>query len=149
MSDQESKPGLPNPVFVGHRYEQVVAKEFKATIPHHILAKLPEDERFLVETMSKLENQYEWLVTVAIKNNGDIMSLDSRLSAYETVSQQSALVQHAQQTTLEDIGPKVGKLWDWKQFFSGKWAVVVCVALVIGPVILKFLLDLVLKWIKP
>ena len=65
------------------RYEALVMREFKSTIPAHLLANLPEDERFMVETMSKLENQYNWLAEGVVKTNGFTLDLDERLVRLE------------------------------------------------------------------
>lgn len=127
------------------RYEVIVMKEFKSTIPAHLLANLPEDERFMVETMSKLENQYAWLAEGVVKTNGVVLDLDERLARME-----SGQVQCAQRLgAMEGQTDKVNKLWDWKQFFSGKWAVLAAIAIVVIPLLLKFLLDLVVRWLKP
>jgi hypothetical protein len=50
---------------------------------------------------------------------------------------------------MEGQAERVDKLWDWKQFFSGKWAVLVVIGATVIPIALKFLLDLLLKWLKP
>lgn len=133
------------PVREKHRYEPMSPREFKSTIPAHLLANLPEDERFMVETMSKLENQFNWLSEWAVKNNGSTLDLDLRVLELEAVcrEQKKRLVQAE---TLED---KVSKLWDWKQYFSGKWAVLAGIVLVVYPMLVKFLFDLLMKWIKP
>jgi len=129
------------------RYEALVMREFKSTIPAHLLANLPEDERFMVETMSKLENQYNWLAEGVVKTNGFTLDLDERLVRLEANT-----VSNAQRLgAMEGQADKVNKLWDWKQFFSGKWAVLaaIAIAIVVIPLLLKFLLDLVVKWLKP
>lgn|SRR5512143_415796 len=133
------------PVREKHRYEPMASREFRSTIPAHLLANLPEDERFMVETMSKLENQFNWLSEWAVKNNGSTLDLDLRVLELESVcrDQKKRL---AAADTLED---KVNKLWDWKQYFSGKWAVLAGIVLVVYPMLVKFLFDLLMKWIKP
>lgn len=127
MSDQQRR-----------RYDPVVPKEFRSTIPGHLLGKLSETERYLVETMSKLENQYEWLVSVAVANNKNIIDLGERTDVVEAWKAEVEIETKGQ-------SEKVNKLWDWKQMMSGKWAVVWAVALVLVSVLLKFLLDHLVK----
>ena len=130
------------------RYEPAVPKEFKATIPPHLLAKLPEEERFLVETVSKLENQYDWLVSVVIKDNSAIQNLDSRVNDTESESRNCETFQTNYGDMVDTMRKKVDKLWDWKQFFSGKWAVLAGLAFLTTPVLVEFLFNLVAKWLK-
>jgi hypothetical protein len=128
-----------------HRYETIALREFKSTIPPHLIAHLPEDERFIVNTVSKLDSQYAWMMENVVRHNGAALDLDERVTALEgrATSSTSRLDAMAEQTD------KVNKLWDWKQFFSGKWAVIAGLALIAVSVALKFLLDVVFKWIKP
>lgn len=125
-------------------YDALVMREFKSTIPQHLLTNLPDDERFMVETMSKLENQYGWLADGMLRCNTAVLDLDERVTAAESAqaelsSRTAAFVQQSN---------KVNELWDWKQFFSGKWAVLTAAVLMLLPLVLKFLLDMVVKWLK-
>jgi len=131
--------------FSGHRYEQVVMQDFRSTIPPHLLAKLPEDERFLVEAVSRLENQFDWTVRTLIKVNGDALDLHSRVNGLE---KHVPVVVKLQDELVLTIKPKVEALWDWKQFFSGKWAVLAVVGVAVLGVLLKVAIDLVLKLFK-
>jgi hypothetical protein len=133
------------PVREKHLYAPIVQREFKSTIPAHLLANLPEDERFMVETMSKLENQFNWLSDWAIKNNEATLDLDQRVMSVEAARGH----QDKRLAAAEGLEDKVNKLWDWKQFFSGKSAVIAGIVLVVYPIAVKFLFDLVMKWIKP
>jgi hypothetical protein len=127
MSDQQRR-----------RYDPVVPKEFRSTIPGHLLGRLSETERYLVETMSKLENQYEWLMVVAIANNKNIIDLGGRADEVEAWKL-------AVEMETKGQSEKVEKLWDWKQMMSGKWAVVWAAGLILISVLLKFLLDHLVK----
>lgn len=124
-----------------NRYETVVEKEFKSTIPPHLLGKLSDSERYLVETMSKLESQFNWAVVVILQNNRHIRDADERISALE----ENAEIGEAATASSKEFKDKVDKLWDWKQSVSGKWGVLGAVGIVILSVVLKFLLDFVLK----
>lgn len=126
-------------------YEPIVLKEFKSTIPPHLLSSLPEDERFMVDTMSKLENQFVWLADGVVKVNGATLDLDDRVSQLEFSHNRSAQRLGAMEGQTE----KVNTLWDWKQFFTGKWAVLAALALAVVPFLLKFMYDAALKWLKP
>ena len=137
------------PALMGRRYAHLALREFRAAIPQHILAKLPEEERFLVETMSKLEAQNEWLMRAALDTNGDILSIDDRLIALETAQHHSGITQQNQQITIDTSEQKINQLWDWKQFFSGKWAILAALVLLVAPIILHFLFDLLMKHGKP
>lgn len=128
-----------------HRYEPIAPREFKSTIPAHLLANLPEDERFMVETMSKLEGQFNWLADWASKNNASVLDLDERTVLLEEERKHCLELLNAN-TALKD---RVDKLWDWKQYFSGKWAVLAAAALIVIPLLAKFAFDALVKWIKP
>lgn len=126
-------------------YDPIALREFRSTIPPHLLTNLPDDERFMVETMSKLENQFGWLSEGLVKTNAAAVDLDERVSALE---------HHQRNTTtrlvvMEKQEEKVNKLWDWKQLFTGKWGVLAAIVIILVPLLLKFLLDMVVKWLKP
>jgi len=130
---------------VKRHYDQLAPKEFHSTIPAHLLTNLPDDERFMVETMSKLENQFGWLSEGLVKTNNAAVDLDERVTDLEKTQRDSA----ARLAAAEKLEDKVNKLWDWKQLFTGKWGVIAAIAIVVLPLVLKFLLDLVVKWVKP
>jgi len=139
------KPEAQALVKAKRHYEALALREFKSTIPSHLLANLPDDEKFMVETMSKLENQFNWLSEGLVKTNNAVVDLDERVNTLEGYHSDSA----ARMTALEKQEDKVNKLWDWKLLFTGKWGVLAAIAIVVLPLILKFLLDLVIKWLKP
>lgn len=145
MSSEREPTKLTAVIREKHRYEPIERREFNSTIPPHLLADLPEDERFMVNTVSKLENQFVWLSEGLLKNNGASLDLDDRVSTLETG--QVAVAQHM--VSIDAVKDKVEKLWDWKQFFSGKWAVLAALALVLTPVVLKYVVDWTMKFIKP
>lgn len=99
----------------------------------------------MVETVSKLENQFNWLSEGLVKTNNAVVDLDERVNTLEGYHTDSA----ARMVALEKQEDKVNKLWDWKLLFTGKWGVLAAIAIVVLPLILKFLLDLVIKWLKP
>jgi len=123
------------------RYVQLEVPEFKSTIPNHLLGKLSDSERFMVETMSKLENQSDFLVKAALESNRENLDIDSRLSVLEGWKEK----QGTGEPIMVDVVAKVQKLWDWHQMFSGKWAVIWTLALIVIPIVLKLLIDLATK----
>jgi hypothetical protein len=96
-------------------------KEFKSSIPPHLLEKLSDSDRWLVETMSRLENQNNWMLGGLLRVNKDVLDCDRRLIG---------------------IRKDVSTISDWKQLMSGKWAVIGVVTVIVLPVVLKFVLDL-------
>ena len=65
------------------KYEQIAVREFKNTIPPHLLEKLPESERWIIETMSKLESQSDWLLEIGVQGNRDIVDIGRRLEGVD------------------------------------------------------------------
>ena len=119
----------------------VQVREFKSSIPAHLLGKLSESERYMVETMSKLENQSDWLVSVAVENRKSIMGIDEGLAVAKLVEQRLVSLE----TVVADHKDKVSKLWDWKTMMSGKWAMLWALLLIVFSVVLKYLMDM---WTK-
>lgn len=130
------------------KYEPVQAREFKSSIPAHLLGKLSESERYMVETMSKLENQSDWLSTIGTQNRIILIEVSNRLGSVEDelVKQGKASDDLGRRTLeVEKISDKVSKLWDWKTMMSGKWAVLWALLLLVFSAGIKFLMDL---WTK-
>lgn len=67
------------------RYKPLDSPEFKSTIPAHVLAKLPESERYLVEMVSKMEERDKWLIASARSANQANIELDVRLMKQEKI----------------------------------------------------------------
>ena len=53
------------------RYTPLEVPEFNSTIPPHLLGKLTEQERYLVETLSKMEQQNTWLINSVVAGQPD------------------------------------------------------------------------------
>jgi uncharacterized coiled-coil protein SlyX len=135
MSDQQKQ----------RRYAPLVGKQFKSTIPPHLVERLPEEERYLVETMSKLESQGEWLQDAATQNNRDLLDVDQRLLALETSTAHHDIQLQGQDKVLTPMVDKLDKIGEWKTLMTGKWGIVGVSALILIPIILKFLLDHLVK----
>lgn len=101
-------------------YELLEPPEFKSSIPPHLLGKLSDSDRWLVETMSRLENQNNWLVGAVKRVNKDTLDCDRRIIG---------------------VRKDVSTISDWKQLMTGKWAIIGVITMIVVPVLLKFLLD--------
>ena len=95
------------------RYEPLAVPEFKSAIPPHLLGKLTEQERYLVETLSKMEQQNSWQIVACVKANTAIIDLDTRQSKVEL----------------------------WKERLMSKWSLLVIAGALIVPMIVKALFD--------
>ena len=124
--------------------EPVQVREFKSTIPSHLLGKLSESERYMVETMSKLENQSDWLVSIAVENRKTLMVVGAGVALAEDMEKRVVELEAAVLKP-EGLREKVSKLWDWKTMMSGKWAVLWALLLIVFSVVLKYVMDL---WTK-
>lgn len=122
-------------------FQPLQEKEFKSTIPEHLLDKLSESERYMVQTMSKLENQSDWLAGSIRVVNQAVIELDKRTSTIEGWQARAEPRLHG----LEAITPQVKALWDWRNNFTGRTGVIVLMITIFVPVLVKFLLDLWLR----
>ena len=95
------------------KYETLTVPEFKSVIPGHLLGKLSDQERYLVETLSKMEQQNSWLIVAAVKSNAATIDLDTRQARVEI----------------------------WKERLSSKWALIFGALALLIPVILKAIID--------
>jgi hypothetical protein len=125
--------------------EPVQVREFKSSIPPHLLGKLSESERYMVETMSKLENQSDWLVGIAVENRKTIMAIDAGVTETKGMTKRVGDLEALLTTQPDGLRDKVSKLWDWKTMMSGKWAVLWALLLIVFSVGLKYIMDL---WTK-
>lgn len=142
MSSERENTSVSTPK---RHYEVLVMREFKSTIPPHLLASLPDDERFMVETMSKLEGQFGWLADAAVRSNAAVVDLDTRASSLESLQRDLA----ARVKASEDQKAKVDVLWDWKQYFSGKWVIIAGLGVLIAAALIKLGFDYIPKLFHP
>jgi hypothetical protein len=99
------------------RYTKLEKPEFKSTIPPHLVDKLSPQEKYLVETLSRMEAQNEWIIKVALDENRANIETDLR----------------------------VQEIQDWKSMVSSKWAVVAAFLLICAPVVVEKILARILK----
>lgn len=124
-----------------NHYQPLQEKEFKSTIPAHLLDKLSESERYMVQTMSRLENQSDWLSGTLRGMNQAVLDLDKRTTTIEGWQAKAEPRIHE----LEAVTVQVKALWDWRNNFTGKTGVILLIVTITVPLVLKFLLDLLLK----
>ena len=74
--------------------------------------------------------------------------VDAAVQRGETVQSEQQVTMDNTGATVEGMKRKVDALWDWKQFFSGKWVMFGCVALLVTSALLKFGLDMLVAWYK-
>jgi len=95
------------------KFKALVLPEAKSKIPAHLLAVLDEQERYMVESMSKMEARNEWLDTAAVDNRQAIIDLDERMDKVEK----------------------------WRAVLMSKWSVIIAVGVVFLPVLVKVLIE--------
>lgn len=95
------------------KFNALRVPDFKATIPEHFLAKLNEQERYLVQTLSKMEQENAWLIVGLVESNAHALDLDVRLQKVE----------------------------QWKDRLTSKWTLVFGAAALTVPILFKALLD--------
>ena len=92
--------------------------EFRSTIPPHLLGKMDEQQRYLVETLSKLEQQSVWVTARVVDHDRD----------------------------LTEMSTHVNKLAQWRSMLTSRWSMAAAVIVMVVPLILKELFDrIVLK----
>lgn len=95
------------------RYKELEVPEFKCTIPPHLLSKLDDADRYLVEIASKMEQQNAWMVGVLRNENEATVEMDSRL----------------------------GRIEKWKERLMSRWTMAVALGVICIPVVLKAVVD--------
>lgn len=98
---------------------KVKAPEFESQIPPHLLGKLSDQERWLVETLSRMGQTQDWLKNDATENGSIVSDHEDRLAAIER----------------------------WRSFFSGKVAVVSVLAILVTSGVIGTGIKLVLEFI--
>lgn len=95
------------------RYRTLHVPDFKSSIPCHLLGKLGEQERYIVETLSKMEQQNTWIMLATVEANTAVIELDERQAKVET----------------------------WKERVTSKWAMILGIVAVLAPVVIKTVLE--------
>lgn len=95
------------------KFKPLALPEAKSKIPPHLLAVLSEQERYMVESMSKMESRNEWLEVAAVDNRHAVIDIDERLASVER----------------------------WRSMLTSKWSVAIGFGLLCFPVILKVIIE--------
>ncbi len=95
--------------------------EFKSTIPEHFVSKLEDQERYIVQTLSKMEQENAWMTATLIEAHTYVVEHGSRLQ----------------------------KIEQWKERLSSKWALVLGGLALVMPVLLKAFFDYFLRQKTP
>lgn len=66
------------------RYQKLEKPVFTPAVPEYLLAKLTESEKFLILSVSSIEQQSKWLVENIVEQNKIIRELDERLEKVES-----------------------------------------------------------------
>lgn len=82
--------------------QKVKIPEFESQVPQHLLGKLTEQERWLVDTLSRMGQEQQWIIQQI----------------------------EAQNLIAIDHDERVLKIEGWKGYFTGKMAVVSAVVLI-------------------
>ncbi len=61
------------------KINQLRVPDFKSTIPDHFVSKLNDQERYLVQTLSKMEQENAWLIVGMVETNAHAIDLDVRV----------------------------------------------------------------------
>ena len=95
--------------------------DFKSTIPDHFVTKLSEQERYLVQTLSKMEQENAWLIVCIVETNAHAIDVDVRLQKVE----------------------------QWKERLTSKWTLILGGLAITVPIFLKAMFDYFLKHKAP
>jgi hypothetical protein len=93
------------------RYQLLQKPEFKSQIPPHLTDKLEPRERFVLEAISKMEQEQAWLSRVVLEGNRGQVETDLRVQAVE----------------------------EWKQMVTYKASGVIALALIIIPLLVEWI----------
>jgi hypothetical protein len=90
------------------RYAKLEKPEFHSTIPHHLVDKLSQHEKYLVETLSRMEAQTDWTIRAVLEENRGLLETDVRLQEVQ----------------------------EWKKMLCSKWAVIAIIATALIPALI-------------
>ncbi len=95
------------------RYQKLEVPDFHSTIPAHLLGQLTDQGKYLVETLSKIEQQNQWLINAVLECNRVNVETDIRVQQVER----------------------------WKEMLTSKWAMVSGVMLLAVPPAIEYALT--------
>lgn len=103
------------------RYQELKKPEFKSQIPAHLVDKLDTKEKYLVETLSRMEQQQEWLINSQLETNRAVLETDLRMQTVE----------------------------EWKTMVTYKASTVIALAVIVIPMFIERILGLIWPVKKP
>lgn len=106
------------------QYPKLERPNFTSSIPAHLLGKLTDAERFYIETLSKTEQQNEFLINAALENNRVNRDIDRRMQKQESI-----------------IDERLKIVEGWQKMVTNKWSVVLAFILWISPLVAKIAWD--------
>lgn len=99
------------------KYPALEVPEFRSGIPAHLITKLTEQERYLVETLNRLEQQSTWCVEHAKLSHAANIDADLRLQSVE----------------------------QWKSAITGKVGIFLWLLTITIPMLIKVGIDILFK----
>lgn len=116
-------------------------REFKTSLPVHLLAKLSAHERYIIEELHKLEGQCNWITHVLLAHNKTLADLSKRQASSESWRSESAPRSDTHDKQLQEITAKLQALMEWKSAIVGKTGVLIWLVTIILPVVVRALVD--------
>lgn len=74
------------------RYPKLEAPRFESKIPTHLLNRLSDQEKWLVETLSKIDQKADWFMLAIVRTNEIEREIDVRLAKVERFTGKWAVV---------------------------------------------------------
>jgi hypothetical protein len=101
------------------KYAKLAMPEFKSTVPAHLIDRLTPQEKYVVETLSRMEQQNAWLMNAAMEANRVNLETDVRVQNMEA----------------------------WRKTLSGKWAILGLVGGMLATAIISALVKSIIELI--
>ena len=98
ITDRSSYPELKKPIFHDN-------------IPSHLLAGIDDQSRYIIQQLSMISQQNEWLISAAIDTNAQVRHTNGRVLGLEEWKRP---IEEA------DVAAKLDKLEDWKKSLDDK-----------------------------
>ena len=106
------------------QYPKLERPVFEPRVPAHLLNQLTDEQRYVIEALSKAEQQNEWIINATLENNRIYRDLDRRIQKGN--AQTDARLQNVE---------------GWQKMVTSKWSVAVAIILWLSPLVGKLLWD--------
>jgi hypothetical protein len=77
---------------VDSRYPKLEVPKFESKIPAHLLNRLSDQEKWLVETLSKIDQKSDWFMAAIMRTNEIHREIDLRLLRVERFTGKWAVI---------------------------------------------------------